>query len=874
MPFVNHSLYSVVYEFEQYSCLSIALLSSVIIIFYDLSLLFFYYYFFHRDSELLQGVFDKNMFGASSYGLVHLCFELLGPRAAGILLSIFARTFTTFLQIRGFSCCTGDFLMTPEGERNRERMIMHCTIAGNYLQEIFVDSINKTMKWKDTLVNANSSTQKYQAVHSALDESERSKGHAFRGPLDRLHQTAELNRVIDTDCFPTRKATASTSASSDSPKDSPASQPDIPSAMTMLESEIPSVFGINYTIAADNADHHIGLNDMQIKDVRAWRTRNFESESKSATDADGDTEMLLKPQIKKSVAAISEDRSQTFDPLKVEDSNPWDIARQLHSTMPADWRFKQPSHIINQTKRLIETLQTMGSQNKRLQHEVLETLTKTPELALYFPRVSQALGIDKLWGPGLNERLTRSTFQTPPLAPPGRIGPPKPNSRITLPSGRTIQGDGSLRTPTLYHPSWVYKDESGLSFDDPTRYATRMAEVKNVKDLEQYWSGLGAKPFHLRPNELTRLRYENLCRNHFAGREDALIRMNDGFFQTGMGKLTSKNNDLVAGNVTLYKFPFNGFASMITTGAKGSKVNFAMICGMLSQQSLEGKRVPVMVSGKTLPSFARYDLGSRAGGLITDRYLTGLRPQEFFFHCMAGREGLVDTAVKTARSGYLQRCVMKGMEGVMVQYDGTVRDSDGTIVQFLYGEDGVDVAKASYSKKLEDLLQNPTIACAKYWSKEKSTHPAIAQSMREIRAFTEEQNKLNAEIKSNPNRDFEYHTCINPLDPMSNVFLPTGYVGSVSEKYKASVDKIVSEDTHEFVKKSVAQLRRLKGIKTSKPVTQEEEQEARARLESLLFAKFSETLAAAGEGVGCLSAQSMGEPATQMTLNTFHLVCI
>lgn len=69
-----------------------------------------------RDSELLQGVFDKNQFGASSYGFVHLCFELLGPRSAGILLSIFARTFITFLQIRGFSCCTGDFLMTPEGE--------------------------------------------------------------------------------------------------------------------------------------------------------------------------------------------------------------------------------------------------------------------------------------------------------------------------------------------------------------------------------------------------------------------------------------------------------------------------------------------------------------------------------------------------------------------------------------------------------------------------------------------------------------------------------------------------------------------------------------------------------------------------------------
>lgn len=81
-------------------------------------------FFIFRDSELLQGVFDKNQFGASAYGFVHLCYELLGPGAAGILLSIFARTFTAFLQMRGFSCCTGDFLMTPEGETRYARQIV------------------------------------------------------------------------------------------------------------------------------------------------------------------------------------------------------------------------------------------------------------------------------------------------------------------------------------------------------------------------------------------------------------------------------------------------------------------------------------------------------------------------------------------------------------------------------------------------------------------------------------------------------------------------------------------------------------------------------------------------------------------------------
>lgn len=127
---------------------------------------------------------------------------------------------------------------------------------------------------------------------------------------------------------------------------------------------------------------------------------------------------------------------------------------------------------------------------------------------------------------------------------------------------------------------------------------------------------------------------------------------------------------------------------------------------MLGQQELEGRRVPTMPSGRTLPSFIPYDPNPRSGGYITDRFLTGLRPQDFFFHCMAGREGLIDTAVKTSRSGYLQRCLMKHLEGLIVNYDFTVRDSDGSIVQFLYGEDSIDPTKKQFLEKFGFLASN------------------------------------------------------------------------------------------------------------------------------------------------------------------------
>ena len=115
-----------------------------------------------------------------------------------------------------------------------------------------------------------------------------------------------------------------------------------------------------------------------------------------------------------------------------------------------------------------------------------------------------------------------------------------------------------------------------------------------------------------------------------------------------------------------------------------------------------------MQNGKTLPCFLPYDPNPRSSGYVSDRFISGLRPQEFYFHCMAGREGLIDTAVKTSRSGYLQRCLIKQLESLLVSYDMTVRDNDGSIVQFLYGEDSVDVMENGYLNKFKFLENNYT----------------------------------------------------------------------------------------------------------------------------------------------------------------------
>lgn len=262
-------------------------------------------------------------------------------------------------------------------------------------------------------------------------------------------------------------------------------------------------------------------------------------------------------------------------------------------------------------------------------------------------------------------------------------------------------------------------------------------------------------------------------------------------------KTSDINKDLLVKGL-LKPFPKNCISLMTISGAKGSTVNFQQISSCLGQQELEGKRVPRMVSGKTLPCFPPWHFSSRAGGFISDRFLTGLRPQEYYFHCMAGREGLVDTAVKTSRSGYLQRCLVKNMECLKVCYDYTVRDADGSIIQFTYGEDGVDVHQTSFIAKFEALAANQTIIGQKF------------------------------------HQQLEFNNYITEL--------PEG----LTKKVQTYIEELKIKDGSVELKE-------------------------REELLKLVRQKYISSLAHSGEPVGVIAAQSVGEPSTQMTLNTFHL---
>ena len=136
--------------------------------------------------------------------------------------------------------------------------------------------------------------------------------------------------------------------------------------------------------------------------------------------------------------------------------------------------------------------------------------------------------------------------------------------------------------------------------------------------------------------------------------------------------------------------PNNSFFVMIESKAKGSQGNVGKIIGGLGQDVLEFKRIKKKVNNRTLPHFFQNDDRALARGFIPNSYYHGLTPKEFFFHHMTAREGMIDTAIKTADSGYLQRKLIKGMEDIILAYDKTVRSGNNVIIQYTYGSNGIN----------------------------------------------------------------------------------------------------------------------------------------------------------------------------------------
>ncbi|RWS27708.1 DNA-directed RNA polymerase II largest subunit-like protein [Leptotrombidium deliense] len=372
-------------------------------------------------------------------------------------------------------------------------------------------------------------------------------------------------------------------------------------------------------------------------------------------------------------------------------------------------------------------------------------------------------------------------------------------------------------------------------------------------------------------------------------------------FENQVNRILNDARDKTGASAQRSLSEYNNFKAMVVAGSKGSKINISQVIACVGQQNVEGKRIPFGFRKRTLPHFIKDDYGPESRGFVENSYLAGLTPSEFFFHSMGGREGLIDTAVKTAETGYIQRRLIKAMESIMVAYDGTIRNSNGQVIQFRYGEDGLDGAHVE-GQQIPTLKPNNKAFEQRFrfeGTNERYLRRIYTEDVvREILGSATSLSELELEWER-LKKDREILREIFPTGD-NKVVLPCNLqrmiwnaqkIFHVNLRGQTDLSPLrVIEGVEDLIKKlnvvpgedrlsvqanenaTILFRSLLRSMLCTKKVAEEYRltTEAFDWLIGEIETRFQQAQAQPGEMVGALAAQSLGEPATQMTLNTFH----
>jgi len=317
----------------------------------------------------------------------------------------------------------------------------------------------------------------------------------------------------------------------------------------------------------------------------------------------------------------------------------------------------------------------------------------------------------------------------------------------------------------------------------------------------------------------------------------------------------------------------NRMVQMVDSGAKGSNLNITQMLGLLGQQQVAGRRIQYTLQDRTLPHFPKFDDGIESRGFVENSFITGIRPAEFFFHAMGGREGLIDTAVKTSDSGYIQRRLVKTMEDLHVAYDGSVRNAEGKIFQHYYGGDGVDSVASEVVPielgvmSMEDVYREFAATKSDFESVvngtlTQETDDLVEQLLRDRDDLVKNvlRFKKNSKVWCGVNLKRIVEKYNNPYSTKTD--LTPDYV--VQELSKLSNQQWCSHNKlfHVLLRYYLAPKKSIIVHRFSRAMFDD-------LLKDITF-KYMKSRVHPGEMVGTLAAQSIGEPTTQLTLNTFH----
>ena len=386
---------------------------------------------------------------------------------------------------------------------------------------------------------------------------------------------------------------------------------------------------------------------------------------------------------------------------------------------------------------------------------------------------------------------------------------------------------------------------------------------------------------------------------HNGGIENNSMLTNEQYVEKQLSAIISSGNKHVECSVINdenIKSNDNRLLNMINSKSKGNLINVIQMMGTVGQCSVDGKRINYGFDNRTLPHYCKYDDGPEARGFVKHSFIDGLTPQEFFFHAMGGREGLIDTAVKTSETGYIQRKLVKAMEDCKVNFDLSVRNANGQIIQFIYGDDGM------HSCKLE---KQQLCYLSHKMSIDKIRDDFFAEGVKSFKGHVtkqifdemmENESRINASLIKYFNdiledRKFVIEKILK-FKSEDSIIYPVAFDRLIKNTvcvYSLQNYATASDLSVEYIFEKMTQMNSLEVSKSSKcngilVLLIRNFLNPKNLIQKLHFTKdafdylctnielqFFKAIVHPSELVGVVAAQSIGEPTTQLTLNTFHL---
>jgi DNA-directed RNA polymerase II subunit RPB1 len=333
----------------------------------------------------------------------------------------------------------------------------------------------------------------------------------------------------------------------------------------------------------------------------------------------------------------------------------------------------------------------------------------------------------------------------------------------------------------------------------------------------------------------------------------------------------------------------NRMNSMITSGSKGSKANSVSVISMLGQQSVDGLRIQDTMDHRPLPFYSRDTVLPSSRGFIKNSYYSGLDPVEYLYHAMEGRLGVISTSIKTATTGYIQRKLVKVMEDLKVFYDGTVRNAHNIVIQPLYGNDGFDASKIERVRARHIKINNENFEKL-YLLTDSDLQNMLEQdtyeSMKSLPNYKEvlqneyEQLQQDSMIASSAfskgiESPVNYNRIISDIAykfNLKNFEKATVSPVSIITKVKNLFDYLIIDDSmeiHNIVQRGFQIITRERLCSKSLLEYKFNPEALEYLLEKVKY-MFVDAVINPGEMVGTVAAQSIGEPCTQLTLDSFH----